>query len=118
MPSIIQIFGTRKCNNTNKALRYFRERGIKIQFVDLNEKGLSKGELESVSKKVPLEELIDKNGKQYKKRNMEYMRFDLEEELLVDPLLFKTPVTRFGHKAAIGYTPEIWSDWVKEVKQF
>jgi arsenate reductase (glutaredoxin) len=116
MASMIQIFGIKKCNDTNKALRFFKERNVKIQFIDLNEKGLSKGELESVKRKIPIEELIDKSGKQFKKRNMEYMLYDLESELLDDPLLFKTPITRYGREAAIGYTPEIWKKWILEIK--
>ena len=45
----IQIFGTKKCNDTKKAERFFKERGIKFQFVDLREKGMSKGEFSSVA---------------------------------------------------------------------
>ena len=116
MSSTIQIFGVKNCQDTNKAIRFFKERAIKIQFVDFNEKGLSKGELESVSKKVPLEELIDRGGKQFKKRNFAFMVYDLEEELLNDPLLFKTPITRFGRDATVGYAPEIWKKWVAELK--
>ena len=116
MASTIQVFGTLKCKDRNKAIRFFKERGIKIQFIDLNEKAMSKGELESVSKKIPLEDLIDKEGKQFKKRNMEYMVYDLETELLNDPLLLKTPITRFGQQAACGLTPEIWKKWAEEVK--
>jgi len=117
MATTIQIFGLKNCNDTNKALRFFKERQIKIQFVDLNEKAVSKGELESIARKVTLENLIDRNGKQFKKRNMEFMIFDLESELLEDPLLFKTPVTRFGKEAAIGLTPDIWKKWVQELKE-
>ena len=117
MPSIIQIFGLKKCNETNKALRFFKERGIKTQFIDLSEKGLSKGELESVRIKIPLEQLIDKNGKRFKERNLEYMVYDIEFEALNDPLLFKTPITRFGKKAAVGYEPDIWKLWVIESKK-
>lgn len=112
MASTIQVFGTKKCNDTNKALRFFKERAVKIQFVDLNEKGLSRGELESILKKVPIEELLDKSGKQYKKRNLEFMVYDLEEELLNDPLLLKTPITRMGREAALGVCPDIWKSWL------
>ena len=112
MASTIQIFGTKKCSDTNKAIRFFKERNIKFQFVDLNEKGMSKGELENVTKKVPLDKLIDTEGKQFNKRNMKYMVFDLERELLEDPLLLKTPITRFGREATVGYTPEIWKKWI------
>jgi arsenate reductase-like glutaredoxin family protein len=116
MAPTIQIFGVKKCNDTNKAIRFFKERGVKTQFVDLTEKGLSKGELDSVSKCVPMEELIDREGKQFKKRNLEFMTYDLEHELLEDPLLFKTPIVRFGRKAAIGVNQDQWKSWAEEAK--
>ena len=109
----VQIFGTMKCKDTQKALRFFKERRIQVHFVDLNEKAVSKGELNNISRSVPLEELIDKEGKQYKKRNLAYIIHDIEEELLEDPLLFKTPITRFSGKATAGHTPDVWKQWVK-----
>ncbi len=116
MASTIQVFGTLKCKDTNKAIRFFKERGIRIQFVDLNDKAMSKGELESVSRKIPYEKLIDREGKQFKKRNLEFMVFDLETELLNDPQLLITPVTRFGQEASCGFTPEIWKKWAEKAK--
>lgn len=112
MAPLIQVFGVKKCNDTNKALRFFKERAIRIQFIDLAEQPISKGELDSICKKIPMVELIDTQGKQYKKRQLQYMVFDLETELLEDPLLYKTPITRFGREAAIGVTPEIWKSWI------
>ncbi len=108
----IQIFGTKKCQDTRKAERFFKERALKYQFIDLNEKGLSKGELKSVMSSVPLENLIDTNGKQYQKRNLKYLVHDVEEELLSDPLLIKTPIVRNGPKATVGYRPEVWNEWL------
>jgi arsenate reductase-like glutaredoxin family protein len=116
MASIIQIFGVKKCQDTNKALRFFKERSIKIQFIDLAEKAISKGELESISRKISIENLIDSEGKQYKTRNLSYIIHDIETELLNDPLLFKTPITRFGHEAAVGLTPEVWKKWINALK--
>ncbi len=113
MGPVIQIFGVRKCHDTNKAIRYFKERGIKTQFIDLTEKGLSKGELDSVARNIPLEQLIDTEGKQYQKRQLGFKIFDLESELLDDPLLFKTPITRCGRDSALGVTPEVWAKWIK-----
>lgn len=110
----IQIFGTKKCNDTKKAERFFKERGIKYHFRNLNEKGISKGELENIKRAIPLEELIDKNGKEFKKRNLQYMVYDTETELLENPLLFKTPVVRNGTKVTLGYQPEIWKQWIAE----
>jgi len=107
----IQIFGTKSCNDTRKADRYFKERRIQFHFRDLNEKGLAKGELDNIKRVIPIEELIDREGRQYKKRNMQYMVFDIEEELLNDPLLLKTPIVRNGNEVTVGYQPDIWKRW-------
>ena len=107
----IQIFGTKKCNETRKAERYFKERRILYHFRDLNEKGISKGELENIRRVFDLEDLFDKEGKEYRKRNLQYMTFNIEEELLNDALLFRTPIVRNGKEVTIGYQPEIWKNW-------
>lgn len=109
----IQIIGTKGCSNTRKAERYFKERKIPFHFRDLNEKGLAKGELENITRIVPLDDLIDSEGKQFRKRNLQYMVFDLEEELLNDPLLFKTPIVRNGKDVTIGYKPDTWKKWIE-----
>ena len=110
----IQIIGVKSCSDTRKAERYFKERRIQFHFRDLEEKGLAKGELENIVRVIPLEELINREGKQFKKRNLQYMVFDLENELLNDPLLFKTPIVRNGKKVTVGYEPEIWKMWINE----
>ncbi len=110
----IQIFGTKKCQDTRKAERFFKERALKYQFIDLAEKGLSKGELKSVTSSVPLENLMDKDGKQYQKRNLKYLVHNIEAELLSDPLLFKTPIVRNASKATVGYRPEVWKKWLQK----
>jgi arsenate reductase-like glutaredoxin family protein len=107
----IQIFGTSKCQDTRKAQRFFKERGIPFQYVDLAVKGLSKGELNSVKAAVGIENLMDTRGSRYLRRNLKYLTHDPEEELLSDPLLFKTPIVRNGPKATVGYTPEVWKKW-------
>lgn len=109
----IQIFGTKKCSDTKKAERFFKERRIQIHFRDLNEKGISKGEFNNINAKISIDDLIDTEGKQYKKRGLEYMVFDKEEELLEDPLLFKTPIVRNGKEVTIGYVPDVWKSWIK-----
>lgn len=107
----IQIFGTPKCQDTRKAQRYFKERGIRFQYIDVTVKGLSKGELTSVKAAVGIDNLIDKEGKQYARRNLAYLTHNVEEEILNDPLLLKTPVVRNGNKATVGYQPEVWKEW-------
>ena len=109
----IQIFGTKKCKDTQKAERFFKERRIQFHFRDLTIKGISKGELENIKRVIPLEDLINEDGKQFKKRNLKYMLYDIEEELLSDPLLFKTPIVRNGRLATVGYQPEIWNKWIE-----
>jgi arsenate reductase-like glutaredoxin family protein len=107
----IQIFGTLKCQETRKAERYFKERGIPFQFINLAEKGLSKGELNSVKASVGLDNLMDRQGKRFVQRNLAYLTHDPEEELLADPLLFRTPIVRNGSRATVGHRPEVWKEW-------
>ncbi len=112
----IQIFGTAKSQDTKKAERFFKERRIPFHFRDLKIKGVSKGELENMKRVFDVEELIDKDGKQYKKRNLEFILHNVEVELLEDPLLFKTPIVRNGAKVTVGYQPDIWQEWIDEAE--
>lgn len=109
----IQIFGIKKCFDTQKAERYFKERNIKYQFIDLNQKGLSKGELESVKASVGLNNLINQQAKDYNKLNLNRIGSPSmrEEILLNNPKLYKTPIVRNGKLATIGYQPEVWKEW-------
>lgn len=109
----IQIFGVKKCFDTKKAERYFKERKIKYQLINLDEKSMSKGELKNVASAVGLSELLDKDSKTYKALNMDrIVNASVKEELLLEnPGLFKTPVVRNGKQATVGYKPEIWKDW-------
>ena len=109
----IQILGTKKCKETQKAERYFKERRIPFHFRDLTEKGLAKGELENISRVIPLNDLIDRNSKRYKDRGMQFMIFDIEEELLSDPLLLTTPIVRNNKLVTVGYQPNVWKEWIK-----
>jgi len=110
----LQIIGTKSCNETRKAERFFKERNIHFHFRDLNEKSLSKGELANITFSYSPDKLIDREGKQYKKRNMQYMKFDIMEELINDSLLLKTPIVRNGKNATIGYQPDTWIKWINE----
>jgi len=110
----IQIFGTKKCFDTKKAERYFKERNIKVQFIDLKEKGMSKGELTSVCQAVGgLEKLLDEKAKdQDALALVKYIaEEDRLEKLLECQQVLKTPVVRNGRQATVGYQPEIWKTW-------
>ncbi|MDA3846082.1 MAG: arsenate reductase family protein [Vallitaleaceae bacterium] len=108
----IQIYGKSKCFDTKKAERYFKERGIKYQPVDIMDKGLSKGELNNVLKAVgSLENLIDTKAKDY--AMIKYLVPEQrEEKLMENPKLYKTPIVRNGKDATVGYQPEVWKQWV------
>lgn len=110
---MIQIFGKKSCNNSKKVERFFKDRSIKVQYINLKDKGISKGELKSVLNKYKIEELIDKEGKEYKKRNLEYMVYDTEELLMESPELFKTPILRYKGKVHVGYDEKILKEWIK-----
>ncbi len=112
----IQIFGAKKCKETGKAQRWFKERGIAFQAVDLSKKGMSAGELRSVAQRVGgMEALIDREGKRYIDRGLPHMAPTgprVEEALLDDPLLLRTPIVRNGKQATLGYQPEVWKSWL------
>ena len=110
----IQIFGTKKCNDTKKAERFFKERGIKFQFIDLNEKEMSKGEFRSVCQAVGgINAMINEDGKD--KDALALVKYiaedEREEKLLANRQVMKTPVVRNGKQATVGYAPEIWKGW-------
>ena len=109
----IQIFGVKKCFDTQKAERYFKERKIKYQYIDLIKYGLSKREFESVKASVGLSNLINTEAKEYKTLNLQYIRTgSMREEILFkNPKLYKSPIVRNGKQATVGYQPEIWKDW-------
>ena len=119
----IQIFGKSKCFDTKKAERYFKERRIKYQYIDLNRYGISRGELQSVKNAVGLEDLIDE-----KHPDAALLRYlaradDKLERILEDPTLLKTPVVRNGKQATAGYCPhkleqfKLWSGVFSRLKR-
>ncbi len=110
----IQIFGTKKCFDTKKAERYFKERGIKYQFIDMKEKGMSKGEFTSVKQAVGgLDKMIDTDCKD--KDLLALIKYivdeDKEAKILENQKVIKTPVVRNGKQATVGYVPEVWKNW-------
>lgn len=108
----IQIIGTKKSNNTKKAIRFFKERSIKYHFMDLNERKISEGELSNILVKIPIDDLMDTDGLSYKKRGFAYMEFDPAEEILEDNSLMRTPVVRNGKEVTVGYAIEVWKKWL------
>lgn len=110
----IQIFGTKKSFDTKKAQRYFKERRIKIQFIDLREKEMSKGELQSVIRAVGgLDAVLDEGAKDQDTLALitylaESQKFD---KLLENQQVLREPIVRNGKLATVGYCPEVWKTW-------
>lgn len=113
---VIQIFGTKKCADSRKAERWFKERSIKIQLIDLKEKGMSPGELRSVAASVGgVNALVDRESQRFRDKGLRVASFSgplLEKTLVEDPLLLKTPIVRNGKLATVGYVPDAWTAWL------
>lgn len=110
----IQIFGTKKSFDTKKAERWFKERRIKYQFIDLKEKGMSKGELTSVAQCTGgAEALINPKAKDEDLLALlKYIPADARmEKLLENQHVLMEPIVRNGKKATVGYKPEVWEGW-------
>ena len=110
----IQIFGTKKCNDTKKAERFFKERGIRYQFVDMREKGMSKGELTSVAQaNGGVDNMIDQNAKD--KDMLAMIKYIVEEDklskILENQHILRTPIVRNGKQSTLGYQPDVWKKW-------
>ena len=110
----IQIFGSKKSSDSRKAERWFKERRIKFQYIDLAEKGLSKGELRSVAQAAGgLEALIDDKAKDaYAVALVRHTPSSmLEGVLLENQQVLRTPIVRNGRQATVGYAPDVWKGW-------
>jgi len=115
---MIQVFGTRKCRNTQKALRFFKDRGVETQFRDISEKAPSPGELDDIAKAVGgFDALLDLEGAASKAHGLAHMVYNSREELLRDALLLRTPIVRPGKGiAAIGADEGSWKIFAEAEK--
>ena len=108
----IQIFGTSKSFDSKKAERWFKERRIKYQYIDLIKKGVSPGEYRSIKSAVGYDALVQRDSVAYKELGLDYYRpADAEEKLLEHPELFRAPIVRNGKQATVGYCPDVWAAW-------
>ena len=107
----IQIFGRSKCFDTKKAERYFKERRVKFQSIDMVKFGMSRGEFDNVRRAVGLEAMLDPKAK-----DAEIFRYlahdeDKIEKLFENQQWIKTPIVRNGKIATVGYCPDVWKTW-------
>lgn len=111
----IQIYGKPKCFDTKKAERYFKERRIKVQMIDISKYPMSQGEFRNIKTalKMSLDEMIDDKSKLYESLFIKYLanESDKEEKIFENQAIFKTPIVRNGKQATIGYQPDVWKNW-------
>ncbi|HET7274668.1 MAG TPA: ArsC/Spx/MgsR family protein [Longimicrobiaceae bacterium] len=113
----VQIFGTKKCRETQKAQRFFKERRVPIHFVDLKERAASAGELRRFDQKFGSEALLDRESKRFRERGLHVAHFPetkILPLLVEDPMLLRTPLVRFGNELSIGLAPEMWKEWTEQ----
>jgi arsenate reductase (glutaredoxin) len=119
-PITVQIFGTKKCSETRKAERFFKERGVKLHVVDLAEKAMALGEIRNVAARVGgIEALVDREGKRYVDKGLKYAAPTgprIEQMLADDPLLLRTPIVRWGKEASVGAAIDTWTAWINAAK--
>lgn len=111
----VQVFGTRGCSDTRKALRFFSERRVKTHFVDLKERAASRGELRRFAQKHGVEALIDRASKRFAARGLaraSYGEAKWLEILEEEPLVLRTPLVRCGQAVTIGLQEDAWKDWI------
>lgn len=109
----IQIYSGKKNFDTQKAERYFKERRIPVQMMDLKKHPLGEREIRLMLQQVGMEKLIDREDKKAKEHPACYYN---QESLLIPaiqeaPWLLKTPIVRNGNRVTVGYQPEIWETW-------
>jgi arsenate reductase (glutaredoxin) len=113
----VQIFGTAKCPDTRKAQRFFKERRVKIHFVDLKQRAASPGELRRFQQKFGTEALLDREGKRFRDRgfHVAHLSEDRIFTLLTDdPELLRTPLVRAGNRLSVGAAEAEWKGWLAE----
>lgn len=107
----IQIFGKSKCFDTKKAERYFKERRIKYQYVDIIKYGMSMGELKSVVSCLGIDTIVDPKDQDYELFCHLAYPEDKLQKLFEIPEMLKTPIVRNGKASTVGYCPDIWMNW-------
>lgn len=110
----VQIFGTKKCRSTQKALRFFKERRVKVHFVDLRERAASVGELKRFEQRFGAEALLDREGKRYRDRGLHVAHVSESRILPLlaeDPELLVTPLVRQGNRLTVGLAEPEWRAW-------
>jgi len=111
----VQIFGTQKSADTRKALRFFKERRVKVHFVDLKIRGASRGELTRFAQKFGVEALLDRESKRFASLGLKTAHYSEKkwlETLVEEPLVLTQPLVRCQNRVTIGPAEEEWKGWL------
>ena len=111
----VQIFGTQKSSDTRKALRFFKERRVKVHFVDLKVRAASKGELTRFVQKFGVDAVLDRNSKRFQDlglRQALYSDARWLELMADDPLLLRLPLVRQKNLLTVGSAEDEWKRWL------
>jgi arsenate reductase len=114
-PALVQVFGRRDSRDTQKALRFFKERRFRVQFVDLATRPLARGEVRRFAERLGESALLDVAGRRYRELGLAYLRFapgEVLERVLADPALLRLPLVRCGNAVAIGPAEAAWKSWL------
>ena len=112
----IQIYSGKKNFDTQKAERYFKERRIPVQMMDLKKHPLGEREIRLMIQQIGTEKLIDREDRKVREHPACYYN---QESLLIPaiqeaPWLLRTPVVRNGNRVTVGYQPETWDRWIRD----
>lgn len=111
----VQIFGVQNDADTRKALRFFKERRVKVHFVDFKQRSPSKGELSRFFQRFGEERLIDREAKRFQSLGLQAAYYGDERWIEIateEPLILKMPLVRSANRLSVGYDPETWADWL------
>jgi arsenate reductase-like glutaredoxin family protein len=117
-PLTIQVFGLERDQATRAALRFFKERRVRIAFVDLHKRAIAPGELRRFVERLGAEALLDPTSKAYRDAGLGYLRMDtagIIERVLADATLMRLPLVRHGNDVTAGRADATWTSWIKPV---
>ena len=113
----VQVFGVKKDADTRKALRFFKERRVRVHFVDFKQRGPSKGELRRFFQTFGEKRLIDRTAKRFEALGLQTAHYGDDRWLEIacdDPLILRVPLVRNGSRLTVGHDEVSWKDWLAE----
>jgi arsenate reductase len=111
----VQVFGIKNDADTRKALRFFKERRVKVHFMDFKQRSPSKGELKRFFDRFGEERLVDRGSKRFESLGLQTAYYGTERWLEIacdEPLILEMPLVRAGNRLSVGHDEASWKEWV------